>query len=148
MDGKNVWCHTCNWLAWVWSRHGEGAKIKTTKISSEGLMCNSAKICTSESFPLYGTLVKSYYRQLLNIGCHFRLLLHNCITCTLLPERPERGTCVQSNLEYPNPFGHVEKSTVRIMLTTLNPHPQIWSCMQNYNFYDRLIEHFNLILDW
>ena len=31
------------------------AKIKTTKISSKGLISNSAKICTSENFPLYGT---------------------------------------------------------------------------------------------
>ena len=29
------------------------AKIKTTKISSEGLTGNSAEVCTSENFPLY-----------------------------------------------------------------------------------------------
>jgi hypothetical protein len=57
MGGENVWCHTCNQLAWVWSRHGEGTKIKTTRISSEGLTCNSAKFCTSENFPLYGTCI-------------------------------------------------------------------------------------------
>jgi hypothetical protein len=32
----------------------EGAKIKTTKTSAEGLTYNSAKNCTSENFPLYG----------------------------------------------------------------------------------------------
>ncbi len=29
----------------------EGAKIKTTKVSSEGLTCNSAKFCTMRKFP-------------------------------------------------------------------------------------------------
>jgi predicted nucleotide-binding protein (sugar kinase/HSP70/actin superfamily) len=36
-------CHTCNRSTWVWSQRGEGAKNKTTTISSEGLTCNSAK---------------------------------------------------------------------------------------------------------
>ena len=36
-------------------QYGEGAKIKTMIISSEGLTCNSAKFCTSENFPLYST---------------------------------------------------------------------------------------------
>ena len=39
----------------VWSQNREGAKIKTTKISSGGDTGESAKICTSENFPLYGT---------------------------------------------------------------------------------------------
>ena len=34
--------------------HSDRAKIKITKISSKGLTSNSAKICTSENFPLYG----------------------------------------------------------------------------------------------
>ena len=40
-------------MMWVWSPRGEDVKIKTTKISSKGLTSNSAKICTSENFPLY-----------------------------------------------------------------------------------------------
>jgi hypothetical protein len=60
MGGENVWCHTCNRLAWVWSQRGEGAKIKTTKISSEGLTCNSVKFCTSENFPLYDNTAVSH----------------------------------------------------------------------------------------
>ena len=37
--------------------HSGDAKIKATKISSKGLTSNSAKICTSENFPLYGSMV-------------------------------------------------------------------------------------------
>ncbi len=54
---EKTWCHSCIWCnrsTWVWSWRWEGAKIKTTKISSEGLTCNSAKLCTGENFPLYG----------------------------------------------------------------------------------------------
>jgi hypothetical protein len=39
---------------WACSPCGEGAKIKTTKISSKAVASNSAKNCTSENFPLYG----------------------------------------------------------------------------------------------
>ncbi len=49
-------CPTCNRWAWVWFQRGEDAKIKTTKFSSEGLSYNSAKLCTSENFLLYGIL--------------------------------------------------------------------------------------------
>ena len=38
----------------VWSERPRSAKIKTAKISSEGSGRFSAKICTSENFPLYG----------------------------------------------------------------------------------------------
>jgi hypothetical protein len=41
-------------LMWVWSPYREGAKIKTTKISSKAIASNSAKFCTSKTFPLYG----------------------------------------------------------------------------------------------
>jgi hypothetical protein len=44
----------------VWSWRGEGTKIKTTKISSEELTCNSVKFCTSENFSLYGMREKEY----------------------------------------------------------------------------------------
>ena len=40
----------------VWSECPRSAKIKTAKISSEGSGRFSAKICTSENFPLYGIL--------------------------------------------------------------------------------------------
>ena len=40
---------------WVWSRQSASVKLRTTKFSSEGLGCNSAKFCTSENFPLCGT---------------------------------------------------------------------------------------------
>jgi hypothetical protein len=64
MGGENVMstCHTYNWSVWVWSQHGEGAKIKTTKISSEGLTCNSTKFCCSENFPLYGIILNPVSR--------------------------------------------------------------------------------------
>jgi hypothetical protein len=32
----------------MWSRRGEGTKIKITKISSEGLTCNSANLATAK----------------------------------------------------------------------------------------------------
>ena len=47
----------------------------------------------------------------------------------------EFATTVQSNLDYPNPFGQGEisnrsdKQGVRIMLTTPKPHPRNRSCM-------------------
>ena len=41
-------------LVGVWSERPRSAKIKTAKISSEGSGRFSAKICTSENFPLYG----------------------------------------------------------------------------------------------
>ena len=61
---------------------------------------------------------------------------------------------VQSNLDYPNPFGHVEKLSldkqkVGITFTTPKPHPQIRSLMQKIFTRHRLIvyfDDFNLIL--
>ena len=46
------------------------AKIKTTKMSSEGLTGNFAKVCTSENFPLYGIYQFSsvLYDCLLTVG--------------------------------------------------------------------------------
>ena len=46
----------------VWSQHRKCVKIKTTKISSG----EHAKICTSDSFPLYGICYK-YKKQLQKI---------------------------------------------------------------------------------
>ena len=42
-------------LVGVWSEGPASAKIKTAKISSEESARFSAKICTSENFPLYGS---------------------------------------------------------------------------------------------
>ena len=42
-------------LVGVWPESSASANIKTAKISSEESVCFSAKICTSENFPLYGT---------------------------------------------------------------------------------------------
>ena len=42
-------------LIGVWPESPASAKIKTAKISSEESARFSAKICTSENFPLYGT---------------------------------------------------------------------------------------------
>ena len=39
---------------WVWSHQSTSMKLRTTKFSSEGLGGNSANLCTSENFPLYG----------------------------------------------------------------------------------------------
>ena len=41
----------------MWSRQSTSTKLRITKFSSEGLGGNSAKFCTSENFPLYGTLL-------------------------------------------------------------------------------------------
>ena len=43
-------------LIGVWPESPASAKIKTAKISSEESARFSAKICTSENFPLYGIL--------------------------------------------------------------------------------------------
>ena len=37
------------------ARQSTSTKLKTTKFSSKGLEGNSAKVYTSENFPLYGT---------------------------------------------------------------------------------------------
>ena len=44
-------------LVGVWPECPASAKIKTAKIFSEESGPFSAKICTSENFPLYGTTV-------------------------------------------------------------------------------------------
>ena len=52
-------------------------EIKSHKISSEGLGGNSAKICTSENFPLYGmcvytmTISRSEHDRNMTVICTF-----------------------------------------------------------------------------
>ena len=47
----------------MWSHQSASAKLRTTKFSSEGLVCNSMKFCTSENFPLYGIIQHLYIHK-------------------------------------------------------------------------------------
>ena len=57
------------------------AKIKTTKISSEGLTGNSTKVCTSENFPLYGIVKdrdpQKYNPESVNCNPPLYMVYHN-----------------------------------------------------------------------
>ena len=52
-------------LVGVWPERPASAKIKTAKISSEESGRFSAKICTSENFPLYGIYKGEVWGELL-----------------------------------------------------------------------------------
>ena len=84
-----VWIH-------VYALYGMAltlAKIKTTKNSSEGLTGNSAKVCTSENFPVY---VGIHARYAVMIDVCFVLMFLQC-----LRYRELRTLRIYKHLPYP-----------------------------------------------